>query len=239
MTHKIILVDDDRNITTSLSMALEAEGFKTTIYNDGEAGLKGIEAETPDLVILDVKMPRMNGKEVLTKLRETNQSLPVIFLTSKDDEQDQLDGFQRGADDYITKPFSQNLLIQRIHALLRRAAATPKNTNPTEPPENTIGNETITNGDLTLDNARFLCIWKGVQINLTVTEYLLLLTLAQTPGTVKTREQLIHAAYGETLYIDDRTIDSHIKRVRKKFKKTDETFDALQSIYGAGYRFNG
>ena len=232
MTHKITLVDDDRNITTSLSMALEAEGFDTTIFNDGETGLNGIESSPPDLVVLDIKMPRMDGIEVLTRLRAHNQSLPVIFLTSKDDEQDQLDGLKRGADDYITKPFSQDLLIQRIHTLLRRTnLETPAN------PEEKVEAKIITHGDMTLDTARFLCTWKNTQINLTVTEYLLLLTLAETPGVVKSREELIAAAYGETLQTDDRTIDSHIKRVRKKFKKSDESFDHIESVYGAGYRF--
>ena len=237
MAHKITLVDDNRNITTSLSMALQAEGFTTTVFNDGEAGLKGIEETTPDLVVLDIKMPRMDGIEVLTRLRAQNESLPVI-LTSKDDEQDQLDGLKRGADDYITKPFSQSLLIQRIHTLLRRAniESAPQNT---QNPEEKVEAKIITHGHITLDNARFLCTWKGTQINLTVTEYLLLTTLAETPGIVKSREELIAAAYGETLDADDRTIDSHIKRVRKKFKKSDESFDHIESVYGAGYRFKG
>jgi len=232
MTHKITLVDDDRNITTSLSMALEAEGFDTTIFNDGETGLNGIESSPPNLLVLDIKMPRMDGIEVLTRLRAHNQSLPVILLTSKDDEQDQLDGLKRGADDYITKPFSQDLLIQRIHTLLRRT-----NLETQANPEEKVEAKIITHGDMTLDTARFLCTWKNTQINLTVTEYLLLLTLAETPGVVKSREELIAAAYGETLQTDDRTIDSHIKRVRKKFKKSDESFDHIESVYGAGYRF--
>ncbi len=231
MKEKIILVDDDRNILTSVSMALEAEGYSVKTFNDGEAGLKGIESETPDLVILDIKMPRMDGLQVLQALREKTDALPVIFLTSKDDEQDELVGLRLGADDYITKPFSQRLLIERIRALLRRKALQAQKTDEQK------ANPIITIGHLALDDSRYLCTWKKTPLNLTLTEYLLVKELINPAGHVKTRDQLIKAAYGETLGIDDRTIDSHIKRVRKKFKKIDESFENIETLYGAGYKY--
>lgn len=232
MAEKIVLVDDDQNITTSVSMALESEGYEVRAFNDGEAGLEGIEREKPNLVVLDIKMPRMDGMEVLTRLRQKAQDLPVIFLTSKDDEVDEVIGLRMGADDYITKPFSQRLLIERIRSLLRRQ------TLQNESPAAAQSDEgAITIGSLTLDDERHLCKWNGHPLNFTVTEYLLIKTLAEKPGYPKTREQLIEAAYGETLYVDDRTIDSHIKRVRKKFKKIDDNFDHIETLYGAGYRY--
>ena len=230
MTQNIILVDDDRNILTSVSMALEAEGFSVKTYNDGEAGLNGILDNSPDLAVLDIKMPRMDGIEVLTKLRESS-SIPVIFLTSKDDEVDEAIGLRMGADDYITKPFSQRLLIERIKALLRRQALMKtKDTTKTE-------EEKIVRGNLVLDDARHLCTWKNQPLNLTVTEYLLIKSLAERPGHVKNRDQLIDMAYGENIYVDDRTIDSHIKRVRKKFKALDAEFSQIETLYGVGYKY--
>ena len=228
----IALVDDDRNIITSVSMSLEAEGFNVKTYNDGEEGLKGITDTPPDLVVLDIKMPRMDGMEVLSKLRETSQ-MPVIFLTSKDDEVDEVIGLRMGADDYITKPFSQRLLIERIRALLRRQEL------QSQPEQDTEANaeEKTERGDLTLDDSRHLCTWKGDPVNLTVTEYLLVKALAMRPGHVKNRDQLIDLAYGENIYVDDRTIDSHIKRVRKKFKKVDTEFNQIETLYGIGYRY--
>jgi len=228
MAEKIVLVDDDRNITTSVSMALEAEGFTVKIFNDGEAGLAGIEKEKPNLAVLDVKMPRMDGLELLENIRKTNQKLPIIFLTSKDDEIDQVVGLRMGADDYITKPFSQRLLIERIRTLIRRQKLQA---------EAKSAEKVINLGDMVLDDDRYLCTWKGHPVALTVTEYLLIKALASQPGHVKSRDQLIEAAYGETIYVDDRTIDSHIKRVRQKFKKTDSNFDCITAVYGAGYKF--
>ncbi len=230
MSQNIALVDDDRNIITSVSMSLEAEGFNVKTYNDGEEGLKGITTNPPDLVVLDIKMPRMDGMEVLSKLRETS-SLPVIFLTSKDDEVDEVIGLRMGADDYITKPFSQRLLIERIRALLRRQQL------QAEPANDEKSEETVERGDLTLDDSRHLCTWKGDPVNLTVTEYLLVKALAQRPGHVKNRDQLIDLAYGENIYVDDRTIDSHIKRVRKKFRNVDGDFNHIETLYGIGYRY--
>lgn len=231
MAAKIVLVDDDRNIVTSVSMALQAEGFKVESFNDGEAGLQGILSIQPDLVVLDIKMPRMDGMEVLTRLRDSS-SVPVIFLTSKDDEVDQVIGLRMGADDYITKPFSQRLLIERIRALLRRQSLM----NAPEP-DKAGETEKIIRGSLELDDARHLCTWKGKPVSLTVTEYLLVKALAMRPGHVKNRDQLIDLAYGENIYVDDRTIDSHIKRVRKKFKNVESDFNQIETLYGVGYRY--
>ncbi len=230
MTDKIFLVDDDRNILLSVSMALEAEGFDVETFNDGEAGLGAIIEGQPDLVILDVKMPRMDGIEVLSKLREES-AIPVIFLTSKDDEVDQVIGLRMGADDYITKPFSQRLLIERIKVLLRRRDLMNSENSKQEASSN------IEYGHLILDDSRHLCSWKGRPLNLTVTEYLLVKSLAMRPGHVRNRDQLIDMAYGENIYVDDRTVDSHIKRVRKKFKKLDDEFDKIETLYGVGYRY--
>lgn len=227
MKHRIALVDDDRNILTSVSIALEAEGFDVTAFHDGAAALESFAASPPDLVVLDVKMPRMDGISVLKKIRETSD-MPVVFLTSKDEETDQFLGLRMGADDYITKPFSQRLLIARIRAILRRDSLRRQdNTLPVPPPRH----------DLVLDTDRHLCLWRGVSIDMTVTEFLLLKTLAQNPGHVKTREQLMDHAYGDDVYVDDRTVDSHIKRIRKKFKDADPAFDRIETVYGAGYRF--
>ena len=230
MKQTIALVDDDRNILTSVQMTLEAEGFLVRTYTDGESALQGIIARPVDLAVLDVKMPRMDGMELLQKLRSRTQ-LPVIFLTSKDEEVDELMGLRLGADDYITKPFSQRLLIERIRALLRRqdaAQATGAGAG--------AGN-VLVRGDLTLDETKHQCVWKGVYIQLTVTEFLLVKALASRPGLVKSRDQLIDAAYGDSIYVDDRTIDSHIKRVRKKFRASDDTFDHIETLYGIGYRY--
>lgn len=230
MTDKIFLVDDDRNILLSVSMALEAEGFDVETFNDGEAGLNAILENQPSLVILDVKMPRMDGIEVLSKLREES-AIPVIFLTSKDDEVDQVIGLRMGADDYITKPFSQRLLIERIKVLLRRRDLMKSEIKTQNESQN------IEYGHLILDDSRHLCSWKGQPLNLTVTEYLLVKSLAMRPGHVRNRDQLIDMAYGENIYVDDRTVDSHIKRVRKKFKKLDDEFDKIETLYGVGYRY--
>ena len=228
----IALVDDDRNILASVSMALEAEGFTVNTYNDGEEGLKGITANPPDLAVLDIKMPRMDGMEVLSRLREKS-SMPVIFLTSKDDEIDEVLGLRMGADDYITKPFSQRLLIERIRSILRRDAARKEVAQGAVPDEKSR----LERGNLILDDSRHLCAWKNKPVDLTVTEYLLVKALAQRPGHVKNRDQLIDMAYGENIYVDDRTIDSHIKRIRKKFRVIDDEFSQIETLYGVGYRY--
>jgi two-component system response regulator ChvI len=228
----IALVDDDRNILESLSMALESEGFHVKSFADPAAGLAAMTAQPPNLAILDIKMPRMDGLEVLRRLRQKTD-VPVIFLTSKDDEIDEAMGLAQGADDYIKKPFSQRLLIERIRALLRRADARNGVTaGPVEP-----GKEVMTRGKLTLDPLRHATAWGGKDVQLTVTEFLILQALAQRPGFVKSRDNLMDAAYDDQVYVDDRTIDSHIKRLRKKFKAVDDDFDAIQTLYGVGYRF--
>ena len=229
MPQTIALVDDDRNILTSVSMTLEAEGFAVRTYTDGAEALRAITQQPVDLAVLDIKMPRMDGMELLEKLRRTSE-LPVIFLTSKDDEVDELMGLRMGADDYIKKPFSQRLLIERIRTLLRREASRGAGGEKG-------GEATIARGDLTLDGNRHLCTWKNQPVELTVTEFLLLKALAQRPGHVKSRDQLMDAAYGENIYVDDRTIDSHIKRLRKKFKVVDSEFNQIETLYGVGYRY--
>jgi len=227
---KIALVDDDRNILASVAMALEAEGFAVRTYADGDEALRGIAAQPVDLAILDNKMPRMDGMELLSRLRK-NMAMPVIFLTSKDDEVDEVLGLRMGADDYITKPFSQRLLIERIRALLRRSDLKDVAT------EGLNGEATVVRGNLVLDPSRHLCSWKSNPVNLTVTEFLILKALAQRPGLVKSRDQLMDAAYGEHIYVDDRTIDSHIKRVRKKLRAVDDDFNEIETLYGIGYRY--
>lgn len=229
MSEKIALVDDDRNILTSVSMSLEAEGFDVDTYNDGDEALRGIEAQPADLVVLDIKMPRLDGMETLARLRQ-NSTVPVIFLTSKDDEIDELLGLRMGADDYLKKPFSQRVLIERIRALLRREAL--RNGEPSGEKDTLI-----VRGELVLDTSRHSCQWKGEEVSLTVTEFLLIKTLAQRPGHVKNRDQLMDAAYGEHIYVDDRTIDSHVKRLRKKFKAVDDEFSGIETLYGLGYRY--
>ena len=229
MGQTIALVDDDRNILTSISMALEAEGFEVRTYADGDEALRGLTSRPADLAVLDIKMPRMDGMELLTRLRQTSM-IPVIFLTSKDDEVDELLGLRMGADDYIKKPFSQRLLIERIRALLRRGQVA---TNQVESDPAAV----LSRGDLVLDSNRHACAWKGQQIELTVTEFLLVKALAMRPGHVKSRDQLMDAAYGEHIYVDDRTIDSHVKRIRKKFKAVDSTFSQIETLYGVGYRY--
>ena len=233
MTATIALVDDDRNILTSVSIALQTEGFLTRVYSDGETALKALTDNPPDLAIFDIKMPRMDGLELLRRLRE-KQSTPVIFLTSKDDELDEALGLAMGADDYIAKPFSQRLLIARIRAILRRAELTQK----TGEENGEAAAERIERGRLVMDPARHRVTWAGHDVTLTVTEFLILETLAQRPGIVKTRNQLMDAAYQDDIYVDDRTIDSHIKRIRRKFRQTDPEFDAIETLYGAGYRFS-
>ena len=229
MHRTIALVDDDQNILTSVSIALETEGYRVKTYKDGEEALRGINQQPVDLAILDIKMPRMDGMELLQNLRLTSQ-LPIIFLTSKDDEIDELLGFRMGADDYIKKPFSQRLLIERIRALMRRADAADDELSGKQ-------EEKLVRGELILDPERHLCTWKGTPVQLTVTEFLLLRALAQYPGHVKNRDQLMDAAYGESIYVDDRTIDSHIKRLRKKFRDIDDDFSEIETLYGVGYRY--
>ena len=226
----IALVDDDRNILQSLTIALEQEGYHVKTYTDGAAALSALTATPPSLAILDIKMPRMDGHEVLRRLRQKSD-LPVIFLTSKDEEADEEVGLSLGADDYIKKPFSQRLLLQRVRAVLRRAEMRGAAASA-EPAK-----EVMTRGKLTLDPQRHACSWDGKDVQLTVTEFLILQALAQRPGFVKSRDNLMDAAYDDQVYVDDRTIDSHIKRLRRKFKHHDASFDAIQTLYGVGYKY--
>jgi two-component system response regulator ChvI len=238
MSATIALVDDDRNILTSVSIALQGEGFTVRMYADGAAALKALTDNPPDLAVLDIKMPRLDGIELLRRLREKSD-LPVIFLTSKDTEIDEALGLAMGADDYIGKPFSQRLLIERIRAVLRRAA----NRKSDAPISGEPAAQPITRGRLTMDPARHRVLWDGGDgrrgdVALTVTEFMILETLAQRTGFVKSRDQLMDAAYSDDVYVDDRTIDSHIKRLRKKFRAVDHEFKAIETLYGVGYRFN-
>jgi len=231
MSATIALVDDDRNILTSVSIALQAEGFVTRLYTDGENALKALTENPPDLCVFDIKMPRMDGLELLRRLREKS-NVPVIFLTSKDDELDEALGLAMGADDYIAKPFSQRLLIARIRAILRRTELAAQPQGSEEEPA-----ELLVRGRLEMDPARHRVLWAGDEVTLTVTEFMILESLARRPGVVKSRDQLMDAAYQEDMYVDDRTIDSHIKRLRRKFRQVDDAFDAIDTLYGRGYRF--
>jgi len=233
MSITIALVDDDRNILTSVSIALQAEGFVTRVYSDGETALKALVDNPPDLAVLDVKMPRMDGMELLRRLREKS-SLPVIFLTSKDDELDEALGLAMGADDYIAKPFSQRLLLARIRAVLRRAEMRATPPSDGEPEEEA---PQLVRGRLKMDPARHRVAWDGKDVTLTVTEFMILEALAQRPGVVKSRNQLMDVAYQDDIYVDDRTIDSHIKRLRRKFRAVDDDFKSIETLYGVGYRF--
>ena len=227
----ITLVDDDENIVESVKLALESHGHTVRAFHDGASGLEALESDPPDLAILDVKMPRMDGMEVLRRLRQT-QDTPVIILTSKDEEIDEILGFNLGADDYMTKPFSQRLLIERIKAILRRAGVESGEIDTSE-----NAGKSLKRGKLAMDPARHECTWDGKPVRLTVTEFLLLQALAQRPGFVKSRDNLMDAAYDDQVYVDDRTIDSHIKRMRKKFRVVDPEFDAIETLYGVGYRY--
>ena len=231
MKQTIALIDDDRNILTSISIALEKEGFNVQTYLDGESALIGLSRTPPDLAVVDVKMPKMDGEELLKKLRKKT-SLPVIFLTSKDDEIDELLGLKLGADDFVKKSggFSIKVLIERIRVQLRK-----KNVNNIEDTKNIIAH-----GKLKLDPSQLECEWDGKQLpdKLTTTEFLIVRELAKRPGIIKERSQLMDIAYREDTDIEDRTIDSHVKRIRKKFKKIDANFSAIETRYGSGYRWN-
>jgi len=226
----IALVDDDHNILTSVSIALEAEGYRVMTYSDGASALDGFKTSPPDVAVLDIKMPRMDGMEMLRRLRQKSD-MPVIFLTSKDEEIDELFGLKMGADDFIRKPFSQRLLVERVKAVLRRSTAK----DPTNPKE--ADAKVLERGLLRMDPERHICTWKSEAVTLTVTEFLILRALASRPGLVKSRNALMDAAYDDQVYVDDRTIDSHVKRLRKKFKSVDDAFDMIETLYGVGYRF--
>jgi len=226
----IALVDDDRNILTSVSIALDAEGYRTMTYTDGASALDGFRTTPPGLAILDIKMPRMDGMELLRRLRQKSD-MPVIFLTSKEDEIDELFGLKLGADDFIRKPFSQRLLVERVKTLMRRVTV-KEGVNLKE-----ADAKVLERGLLRMDQERHVCTWKAKAVTLTVTEFLILQALASRPGIVKNRDALMDAAYDDQVYVDDRTIDSHVKRLRKKFRAVDDAFDMIETLYGVGYRF--
>src|SRR6266513_3996129 len=227
----IALVDDDRNILTSVSIALEAEGYRIMTYTDGASALDGFKTSPPDLAILDIKMPRMDGMELLRRLRQKSD-VPVIFLTSKDEEIDELFGLKMGADDFIRKPFSQRLLVERVKTLLRRSIS-KDGANPKE-----AGAKVLERGQLRMDPERHICTWKSEAVTLTVTEFLILQALASRPGVVKSRNALMDAAYDDQTYVNERNIDIHIKRLRRKFRAVDDGCEVIETVYGVGYRFN-
>ena len=232
MKNNVFLIDDDKNILTSISMLLENEGYKVSTFSDGESGLKAILENSPDIAVVDIKMPRLDGIELLKKLRRTS-NMPVIFLTSKDTEIDELLGLKVGADDYITKPFSQNILMERIRILIKRTELKNIKKN------NINDRNSIKEGSIFLDTEKYMCKWKNKTVNLTVTEFLLIKSLVENVGAVKSRDQLIVSAFGEDKEnIDDRSIDHHFKRIRKKFKSADNNFNSIVTIYGGGYKFS-
>ena len=231
MKAKVALVDDDRNVLTSVSEALENEGYTVTTYSGGEEALAGMAADPVDVAVLDIKMPKMDGMELLRQIRKKS-NLPVIFLTTKNEEIDELIGLQMGADDYITQPASNRLLIQRINALVRRIKLLNEATDTEE-----TGLQ-MRRGSLLLDEAKHSCTWKEQPVTLTVTEFLILSSLANHPGHVRSRDQLLDAAFDGENYVSDRTIDSHIKRIRRKFVMLDKTFSSIQTLYGIGYKYN-
>ncbi len=233
MKNNVFLIDDDKNILASISMLLENEGYKVSTFSDGESGLKAILENSPDIAVVDIKMPRLDGIELLKKLRRTS-NIPVIFLTSKDTEIDELLGLKVGADDYITKPFSQNILMERIRILIKRTEL--KNIKKKD---NIDDKNSIKEGNIFLDTEKYMCKWKNKTVNLTVTEFLLIKSLVENAGAVKSRNQLIVSAFGENKEnIDDRSIDHHFKRIRKKFKSADNDFNSIVTIYGGGYKFS-
>ena len=230
----IALVDDEQSILTSVALSLESEGFEVDTFINGLDALKALESKSYDLGLFDIKMPKMDGNELLTKVRaskiEKLKELPIIFLTSKDHEQDEIIGLRMGAADYIKKPFSQKLLNERVRTVLR--IYSNRNDNKIQ---NDNKKQNFIKGDLILDEDKQLCFWKGIEIELTVAEFNLIKSLAQYPGVVKDRNQLMDAMYGDSIYVDDRTIDSHIKRLRKKFRSYDNSFDQIRTRYGSGY----
>ena len=233
MKNNIFLIDDDKNMLTSISMLLENEGYKVSTFSDGESGLKAILENNPDIAVVDIKMPRLDGIELLKKLRRTS-NMPVIFLTSKDTEIDELLGLKVGADDYITKPFSQNILMEIIRILIKRTEL-----KDIKKKDNIDDRNSIKEGNIFLDTEKYMCKWKNKTVNLTVTEFLLIKSLVENTGVVKSRDQLILSAFGEDKEnIDDRAIDHHFKRIRKKFKNTDNNFNSIVTVYGGGYKFS-
>tara|TARA_B100000575_G_scaffold164545_1_gene131479 strand:- start:10762 stop:11475 length:714 start_codon:yes stop_codon:yes gene_type:complete len=230
----IALVDDEQSILTSVSLSLESEGFKVDTFLNGLEALAALESKPYDLGLFDIKMPKMDGNELLEKVRSSKigklKEMPIIFLTSKDHEQDEIIGLRMGAADYIKKPFSQKLLNERIKTVLRIYSNRQNTSN-----QNELRKDNFTRGNLVLNEDKQLCFWKEIEIELTVAEFNLIKSLAYYPGVIKDRNQLMDAMYGDSIYVDDRTIDSHIKRLRKKFRSYDQSFDQIRTRYGSGY----
>lgn len=225
----IALVDDEESLRETVGFALRREGYRVESFADGLAAWQSFERSLPDLAILDVTMPRMDGLELCRRLRALSERLPILFLTSRDEEFDRVLGLELGADDYLCKPFSMRELAARVKVLLRRAA------HRLEPPG---GEERVLEaGRLRLDLPRYQAFWNGVPLPLTVTEFTLLHALARRPGHVKSRAQLLEEGYPHDAYASDRTIDSHVKRLRKKIAEADPSFDPIETVYGLGYRF--
>jgi len=229
---RIALVDDDQNILTSVSIMLEVEGFEVETYCDGQTAWGAFKNNMPNIVVLEIKTPSLDGMDLLQRIRQ-NSTIPIMFLTLRDDEIDEILGLRMGADDYVKKPFSQRILLERIRALLRR-----ENAIESIIPIESANKKVLERGSLSMDPLRHRVTWCGADVPLTVTEFALLQTLALRPGFVKSRDQLMDVAYGEQVYVDDRTIDSHIKRLRKKMRVVDRDFNSIESLYGIGYRFN-
>ena len=229
---RIALVDDDRNILTSIATMLEAEGFEVEIHYDGQAAWEAFTKSMPDLAVLDIKMPRLDGMDLLQRMRQKT-TIPIMFLTAKEDEIDEILGLRMGADDYVKKPCSHRILLERIRTLLRRQDAILGTM-----PAKAEATKVMERGPLLMDPLRHGVTWRGLDVALTVTEFILLQAMAERPGFVKSRDQLMDVAYDEQVYVDDRTIDSHIKRLRKKLRMVDENFNAIETLYGIGYRYN-
>jgi len=229
---RIAIVDDDWNILASVPIMLEVEGFEVDIYCDGQTAWEAFKNNMPNIVVLEMKTPSLDGMDLLKRIRQ-NSTIPIMFLTSKDDEIDEILGLRMGADDYVKKPISQRILLERIWALLRRKDAI-LGIIPIESENNKV----VERGLLYMDPLRHRVTWRGADVPLTVTEFALLQTLALQPGFVKSRDQLMDVAYDDQVYVDDRTIDSHIKRLRKKMRVVDRDFNSIESLYGIGYRFN-
>jgi two-component system response regulator ChvI len=234
----VAIVEDEDGIRESVVFALERDGHAPAAYADGKRAWSAFEAALPDLVILDIGLPGMDGLELCRRLRSRSEALPIVFLTSREEEFDRVLGLEIGADDYLCKPFSMRELMARVKALLRRAAlGIEPGSRPGLDPGSIAETANLTRaGDMVLDADRYAATWRGTAVRLTVTEFLLLEALARRPGHVKSRDQLLTAAYPHDTTASDRTIDSHVKRLRRKFQDADPAFDALESVYGAGYR---
>jgi two-component system response regulator ChvI len=226
----VAVVDDEKNIRETVAFALKREGYRVNTYADGAEAWAAFKRELPDLAVLDILLPRMDGRELCRRLRAKSEALPIVFLTSKDEELDRVLGLELGADDYLCKPFSMRELVARVKVLFRRAALAA---DPSRREESKM----LRVGALEIDGLRYTARWRGEPLALTVTEFLLLQALARHPGHVKTRQQLMEEAYPHDAYVSERTIDSHVKRLRRKFEARDSAFTGIDTVHGLGYRW--